>query len=193
MMKYILVSIAFLSTILFAEKVSFKEIENVAINYYRQNIAYNQFVNGIITDYEKAINPDSIDFDLDSLVFKNLTVSYIFNINPTGYIQVRAVNALPPIASWSEKCFKEIDNSPPKTPEPGALTVKPRNSTYNHYYAYNCPKDFKCFTFMFHNNFIIIFLVPPNMLLLEYPPSLFPSQAFFFYLFSVFLIVYVFL
>lgn len=131
-----LIFIAFLVN-LFAEKVSFKEIENVAINYYRQNVARLQFVKGIIPDYEKAVNPKNISYGIDSLVIEDLTVSYFFNFEPTGYIQVDVTDALEPCRKWNESGSININELRSLLGDPSKhkpVSFHKNNLSYKKYY-----------------------------------------------------------
>jgi hypothetical protein len=103
MIKYFSALLLVLTISLFAEKVSFKEIENVAINYYRERIAKVQYKQNIIKDFEKVLNPDSIKYELDSLVIDSLTVSYFFNFKPTGFMEIYTTNSLEPVPWWELK------------------------------------------------------------------------------------------
>jgi hypothetical protein len=133
MKKYSPVIIALLFTILFAEKVSLNEIENVAINYYRQNVVPKQIKEGIINDYNNAVNLVSIEFEIDSLVVDGLTLSYYFNYKPIGYIAVNAVNSVVPVPRCCPKDHIDIQKLYKDKDDPGFRFDK-NNYVYKEYY-----------------------------------------------------------
>lgn len=95
------------SVSLLAEKVVLSDATSVAINYFRQNVVPWQIKKGIVFDYDKAINLDSIKFEVDSLVDdQNVPVTYIFNFKPEGWMWVGATTSNDPVPTHSEEgCY----------------------------------------------------------------------------------------
>ena len=103
-----------------SNKLTQQEIRNVAINFYRENYVPWQIKKGIVTDYEKAIKVENIEFEVDSLVDEsNTTIVYIFNFKPTGWMWVGATTSNDPVPTHSEECnysvksFYEKKKNPP--------------------------------------------------------------------------------
>lgn len=125
-------------TSLFADKVGINDATNVAINFYRQNVAISQYEKGIIEDYEKAIALENIKFEVDSLIIDNLTVSYYFNFKPKGVINVCATNAFDPVAMWSEEGSVNVKHAFTHRNDPGVIsTVRfdKENYIYKNYFT----------------------------------------------------------
>ncbi|MDX9695508.1 MAG: hypothetical protein RBT49_06920 [Bacteroidales bacterium] len=118
-------------------KVSFQNVRNVAINYYRQNTAPNQYHKGIISDYNEAIRLKNIKYEVDSLVIENKTVCYYFNFKPKGTIEVNAVYSIEPVSGWSEEGNINIKQAYLHRNDPGVISLIQFDTSNRRYQKYN--------------------------------------------------------
>lgn len=126
-------------------KVSFQNVKNVAVNYYRQHTAPNQYKKGIISDYKEAIKLENIKYEVDSLVIENKTVSYYFNFKPKGTIKVNAVYSIEPVSMWSEEGNINVKQAYLHRNDPGVISLIQFDTSNRCYQKYN---DFPTYEIM---------------------------------------------